>query len=215
MSDEKYIATEEEFDTPFSGQPSPMIILKNHIYFYANIDEVIAKTLISALHEVAMEIINVSFDHNVPIVPIELHINSCGGEVSSAIGIVKTIEDIQNGTIHKIGDIPIKVPVNTHIEGECDSAASLIACVGNHRTISKHSLSLIHDVRIIGGISGINKSEDIATQAVNIEMFKQIFYDIYLKHSKLTYKKLEEISGNERYSTPEELLKYGLVDEIV
>lgn len=217
MSDEKNTAAcEEEITLPAAspfGPASPIISVKNHIYFYDDVNTVVTRALFSAMHELAMDIISNSVENNSPIVPIVLHINSCGGACSDALAIVQCIKDIQNGTIHHVGGMPIKVPVNTVIEGEADSAASLIACVGSHRAISKYALSLIHDVRQIGGPGG--KVDDITTEAKNLQMFKDKFYDVYLSHSKLTKEQLQKICEKEDYSTPEQLLEWGLVDEIV
>lgn len=209
----------EEMELPIGAGIEPpatqIISVKNHIYLYNDIDTQITRTLFSVLHETAMGIINNAVENNVPIVPIVLHINSCGGNCSDALAIVQCIKDIQNGTIHQIGGIPIKVPVNTIIEGEADSAASLIACVGNERAISKYALSLIHDVRQVGYGSAVNKVDDIEISAKNLQMFKDKFYDIYLSHSKLSKEQLQEIAKKEDYSTPQQLLDWGLVDKIV
>ena len=165
------------------------------------------------MHEVAMNIIDTAIENNFPIIPIHLHINSTGGLVSDALAIVQGIEDIQEGRIHQVGGIPIKIPVYTYIEGEADSAASLIACVGTKRFCSKHALSLIHDVRQIGG--GIKKIDDIQTEAANLQMIKDKFYEIYMEHSKLTKEELQKICEKEDYSTPQQLMEYGLIDQII
>lgn len=217
MSNKEEVQDEctEELAIPMSsafGPASPIISIKNHIYFYDDVNTTIARSLIAAMHEMAMDMINVSVENNTPLASIYLHINSYGGDVSDALAIVQAIKDIQNGTIHQISGIPIPIKVNTIIEGEADSAASLIACVGSHRAISKYALSLIHDIRQIGGIGG--KAEDVEVQADNLKLFKKKFYDIYLANSKLTEEKLQEICGKEDYSTPEQLLEWGLVDEI-
>lgn len=195
------------------GPASPIISVKNHLYYYDDVDDTTTRALFSALHSMAMEIIAASVENNTEIVPIYLHINSYGGDVSMALATVQVIKDIQEGTIHKIGGQPIKVPIYTVIEGEADSAASLIACVGTKRFISRYAFSLIHPVRQIGGIGG--KAEEIKVQSDNIEMFSQRFKDIYLAHSKLTAEKLEDIMSKEDYSTPEQLLEWGLVDQII
>lgn len=217
MSKEEKICEEELVipatgTSPF-GPASPIISVKNHIYFYDEIDTTITRSLFSTLHEIAMSLIDVSVNNNTPIIPIHLHINSCGGSVPDALAIVQGIEDIQEGRIHQVGGIPVKIPIYTYIEGEADSAASLIACVGTKRFCSKYALSLIHDVRQIGG--GVQKVDDIEIEAKNLQMFKDKFYDIYLAHSKLTREKLQKICEKEDYSTPQQLLEWGLVDEII
>lgn len=199
--------------SPF-GPASPIISVKNHVYFYDDVDTTIARAFFSTMHEIAMNIIDTAVENNFPIIPIHLHINSNGGSCSDALAIIQGIEDIQEGRIHQVGGIPIKIPVYTYIEGEADSAASLIACVGTKRFCSKHALSLIHDVRQISA-GQVQKTDDIELEAKNLKMFKEKFYDVYLAHSKLTREELEKIASKEDYSTPEELLKYGLVDEII
>lgn len=215
MSDDKNLCEEEMVIPPASpfGPASPIISIKNHIYFYENVETAITRALFSTMHEVAMNIIDTAIENNFPIIPIHLHINSTGGLVSDALAIVQGIEDIQEGRIHQISGIPIKIPVYTYIEGEADSAASLIASVGTKRFCSRHALSLIHDVRQIGG--GIKKIDDIQTEAANLQMIKDKFYEIYMEHSKLTKEELQKICEKEDYSTPQQLMEYGLVDEII
>lgn len=215
MSDDKNLCEEEMVIPPASpfGPASPIISIKNHIYFYENVETAITRALFSTMHEVAMNIIDTAIENNFPIIPIHLHINSTGGLVSDALAIVQGIEDIQEGRIHQVGGIPIKIPVYTYIEGEADSAASLIACVGTKRFCSRHALSLIHDVRQIGG--GIKKIDDIQTEAANLQMIKDKFYEIYMEHSKLTKEELQKICEKEDYSTPQQLMEYGLVDQII
>lgn len=199
--------------SPF-GPASPIISVKNHLYFYDDVDTTVARALFSSLHEIAVDIIDTAVDGGFPIIPIHLHINSCGGSCSDALAIVQGIEDIQEGRIHQVGGIPIKIPVYTYIEGEVDSAASLIACVGTKRFCSKHALSLIHDVRQIS-IGQTQKTDDIETSANNLKMFKEKFYEIYLSHSKLSREELEKIASTEDYSTPQQLLEWGLVDALI
>ena len=215
MSDDKNLCEEEMVIPPASpfGPASPIISIKNHIYFYENVETAITRALFSTMHEVAMNIIDTAIENNFPIIPIHLHINSTGGLVSDALAIVQGIEDIQEGRIHQVGGIPIKIPVYTYIEGEADSAASLIACVGTKRFCSRHALSLIHDVRQIGG--GIKKIDDIQTEAANLQMIKDKFYEIYMEHSKLTKEELQKICEKEDYSTPQQLMEFGLIDQII
>ena len=198
--------------SPF-GPASPIISVKNHIYFYDEVETTVTRALVTTLHEIAMNIINTAVENNFPIIPIHLHINSNGGSASDALALVQTIEDIQEGRIHQLSGIPIKVPVYTYIEGEADSAASLIACVGTKRYCSKHALSLIHNVRQIS--HGAQTPDDIEIAASNLKLIKDKMEEVYISHSKLTKKKLQEICKVEDYSTPEQLLEYGLVDEII
>ena len=206
---------EEEDGMMMQGVSAPPLVsVKNHLYLYSEIDSLVTRTLFNVLHEMAMGIIHNSIENNCELTPIYLHICSRGGDVSYAFGIIKLIKDIQNGTIHCFGEHKFKVPIISVIDAEADSCASLIACVCSKRLISKNAFSLIHPPRQNSG-NTFEKTEDIDDKKYNLEVFKDRIYEIYLEHSKLNRKKLEQICSNEKYSTPEELVSYGLVDEII
>ena len=189
------------------------ICIKEHLYFYQKIDDDSAKELIATLHNLAAELITASLQYTETVLPsIKLHINSGGGSVSSALGIVKCIEDLQSGRFHKVGDIPIPVRVDTYIEGEADSAASVIACVGNKRYISKYATSVIHNPRQQS--FSIETPNDIDERKANLDLCKKMLNSIYLAHSKLSEERLNEIMFHELSYAPEQLLEFGLVDVI-
>ena len=197
------------------GPPPPIVSVKNHIYLYDEIDVTSARNFISVLYQTALTMVGDSLENGYLLPPIIVHINSYGGTVNDALAIVQAIEDVKNGTITSVNNIPVPLIVGTQIEGEADSCASLIACCGTkgYRTISKDSLSLLHEVRQISPTGG--KVEDIATMSTNLEMFQKIFKNIYMRNSSLTEEKFNEVISTEKYSTPEELLSYGLVDKII
>lgn len=197
------------------GPPPPIVSVKNHIYLYDEIDVTSARNFISVLYQTALTMVSDSLENGYLLPPIIVHINSYGGTVNDALAIVQAIEDVKNGTITSVNNIPVPLNVGTQIEGEADSCASLIACCGTkgYRTISKDSLSLLHEVRQISPTGG--KVEDIATMSTNLEMFQKIFKNIYMRNSSLTEEKFNEVISTEKYSTPEELLSYGLVDKII
>lgn len=197
------------------GPPPPIVSVKNHIYLYDEIDVTSARNFISVLYQTALTMVSDSLENGYLLPPIVVHINSYGGTVNDALAIVQAIEDVKNGTITSVNNIPVPLIVGTQIEGEADSCASLIACCGTkgYRTISKDSLSLLHEVRQISPTGG--KVEDITTMSINLEMFQKIFKNIYMRNSSLTEEKFNEIISTEKYSTPEELLSYGLVDKII
>ncbi len=197
------------------GPPPPIVSVKNHIYLYDEIDVTSARNFISVLYQTALTMVSDSLENGYLLPPIIVHINSYGGTVNDALAIVQAIEDVKNGTITSVNNIPVPLIIGTQIEGEADSCASLIACCGTkgYRTISKDSLSLLHEVRQISPTGG--KVEDITTMSINLEMFQKIFKNIYMRNSSLTEEKFNEIISTEKYSTPEELLSYGLVDKII
>ena len=188
-------------------------LVRNHYYFNEEINPDSARSLIINLHEVALTITSACIETGNKPADIELHINSNGGSLSDALQIVQVIKDIQSGNACKIGDALVPIKVNTHIEGEADSGASLIAAVGNHRTCSKYSMSLIHPMRSLDGTFKTVEEQKVAI--ANNDKWNKIYKGVYLEHSKLTEEQLDTMFKTETYYTPEQLMEFGLIDEIV
>ena len=195
-----------------NGQPKNYLV-RNHYYFNEEINPDSARALIINLHEVALTITGNCLETGNKPASIELHINSNGGSLSDALQIVQVIKDIQSGKACQIGDSLVPIEVNTHIEGEADSGASLIACIGNHRTCSKYAMSLIHPMRTLDATYKTVEERDIATE--NDKKWNAIYKGVYLEHSKLTEEQLDTMFKTETFYTPEQLLEFGLIEEIV
>lgn len=188
-------------------------LVRNHYYFNDDITTETARTLILNLHELALSITNSCLETGCEPCAIEMHINSNGGSLQDALQIIQVIEDIQNGKACKVGDALVPIRVNTHIEGEADSGASLIACVGSYRTISKYAMSLIHPMRALDATFKTVDEAEVALK--NNKKWNDIYKKVYLAHSSLKEEELDEMFKTETYYTPEELIKFGLVEEIV
>jgi ATP-dependent Clp endopeptidase proteolytic subunit ClpP len=131
--------------------------------------------------------------------PFHLHINSPGGEVVPTLALLDTI--INN----------IKIPVHTHIEGNASSCAALVAICGKHRTITKHSTMLIH--QLSGMLYGtFQHMEDMME---NKTKMMESIKDIIKKYTKLSTERMEELLNRDLDLTADECLKYGFVDEII
>lgn len=188
-------------------------LVRNHYYFNDEITPDTARILIINLHELALSIANNCLETGCEPCPIELHINSTGGSLTDALQIIQVIEDIQSGKACKIGESLVPIQVNTHIEGEADSGASLIACVGSYRTCSKYSMCLIHPMRSIDANYKTVAEQEVAIK--NNARWNEIYLDVYLKHSALKKEELKEMMKTETYYNAEELVKFGLIEEIV
>ena len=187
-------------------------LVRNHFYFNDEINSDTARALIINLHELALSIVDESSKVGSIPCPIELHINSPGGSLTDALQIVQVIKDIQSGKACKIGDALVPVKINTYGEGAFCSGASLIHCVGSKRYMSKYSLCLIHPMKSIDG--NFKTVEEQRQELDNNELFNRVYKDVYLEHSNLTEEQLNNMMKIERYYTPQELLSFGLVDEI-
>ena len=193
-------------------QPKDYIV-RNHYYFNDEITPESARTLIVNLHNLSLTIAETCLETGCEPCAIELHINSNGGSLTDALEVVQVIKDIQNGRNCKIGNVNVPIRVNTHIVGEADSGASLIAAVGNFRTCSKYAMSLIHPMRALDATFKTVDEQDVAIE--NNKKWNVIYKDIYLEHSNLSEEQLDTMFKTESYYTAEQLKEFGLIEEIV
>ena len=194
----KYSKYAEESEDEEETSSEEIIVIDNKIYFYTDITGATILKLRTELQKMITNHQIFSIKNDCDPLPIKLYINSCGGEVSSALIIVDLI-------------LKSKVPIYTIIEGEAASAATLISVVGHKRYITEHSHMLIHQIR--GGIWGkMNEFED---EMKNMKMYSEKLIKIYKKYSNLTEEKLTKILKKEREWNSKKCKKYGLVDEII
>jgi ATP-dependent Clp protease protease subunit len=131
--------------------------------------------------------------------PINLIINSNGGDVYELLGLIDYISGIQ-------------VKVNTICRGKAaSSAAILLACGTGTRTASKHSTIMLHDSSADFG----GKVPDIAS---GIDYIRKLEADINKLLETKTKKDAAWWKANTRtdlYLTASQALELGLIDSII
>ena len=185
-----------------------ILVRKNDIFIYKEITENLTKELVDQLESMALNLIQVCISTGLDNPKINLHLCSPGGSLDYGLAIIETMKEIQNGI--KVAGVRIPVPVDTYIEGSADSCASLIACCGRRRYVSKYAGSVIHGLS--SGFSG--KNPDIQTTAKNLMDLERIYKDIYLSHSKLTEEEISSMIKEEKRYSAEFIVEKGLADEI-
>ena len=130
--------------------------------------------------------------------PIIMYVNSPGGSVTHGMSIYDTMQYITS-------------PIHTVVIGQAASMASLLACSGEHRSITTNSRHMIHQP--LGGASG--QATDVLIHANELVRWKEVLTGIYQKHSGQDYAKLEADMERDNYMTAEQAKAYNLVDEIV
>lgn len=131
--------------------------------------------------------------------PINLLINSNGGDVYEALGIIDYIESLS-------------VPVNVIARGRAMSAAAMILCSGTGlRAASKNTTIMVHEAsaEIFG------KSADIKSNAAHIDDLEEDFYAMMERRTKkdATFWKLA--CRKDFYMNAESAMEYGLIDKII
>lgn len=134
------------------------------------------------------------------IKPIQLIINSLGGEVYSGLGLI----DVINNS---------KTPIHTICHGSAMSMALIIYATGHKRLASKYSTFMYHESWYESKGSIQQHKQEIKES----QRTEQICDEIFLSRTKFNTKQLNSVKDkrSEYYFGVEEAKKYGLVDEII
>ena len=129
---------------------------------------------------------------------IFLHINSYGGSVFAGLSAVDYIANS-------------RIPVVSVIDGCAASAATLMSVVADERYMSEHSFMLIHQL----SSTMWGKYEDLKDDMKNNEKLMEAIKGIYVEHTKIPKRKLNQILKRDLWFDARTCLKYGLVDDII
>lgn len=131
--------------------------------------------------------------------PINIVINSDGGDVYEALGMIDYIQSLN-------------VKVNTICRGRAMSAAALLLCSGTGvRAVSKNSTIMFHEMS--SGIYG--KSSDMKANVQHMEKLEEILVSIMSENSKKDSKFWKDKTIKDYYLSPEEALELGVIDSII
>ena len=131
---------------------------------------------------------------------IAFYINSPGGVVTSGLAILDTMNYI-------------KCPVSTIVMGQACSMGSLLLCCGEkgRRFALPNSRIMIHQPS--GGFQG--QAADIEIHAKEILDLRARLNQIYVKQTGQKLEAVEKAMERDNFMSPEEALKFGLIDEII
>ena len=131
---------------------------------------------------------------------ISFYINSPGGIVWSGLAIYDTMQYISS-------------QIMTICIGQAASAGSLLLTAGSKdmRFSLPNSRIMVHQPS--GGYQG--QVTDIEIQTNEIKKTKEKLNKIYAKHTGNKIEDVEKIMERDKYFSPEEAIKFGLIDKIV
>ncbi len=133
--------------------------------------------------------------------PITIEINSPGGEVSSGLAIIDTMNFIE-------------CPIKTVVCGMAASMAALIAASGTKgmRYALPHSTIMIHQP--LGGF-GVSQASDIEIYTRKILRTKKTLNEILANACGKKPEEIETDTDRDCYMSAEEAKEYGIIDEII
>jgi ATP-dependent protease ClpP protease subunit len=168
-----------------------------NFFINGNIDDSIAKNIIAPL----VNEINIRSKAKIAA-PINFYVTSHGGYVKDAFDIISWFDYAK-----KLG-----VPVHTHVTSVAFSAGSLIAVSGHKRFASVRAYHGLHFAR---GSNYAHNSEMADRNTENFKWQQSQLIKIYRDKTKL--KNIEKllIADNYMINGGDDLLKFGLIDEII
>lgn len=183
-----------------------IIVEENNIYLYSPIGDLEALDINKALNNLDKELQliklknELTFNVEFPSLPINLYVQSPGGDAFAAFSIIDTMKKC-------------KSPIYTYVMGEAASAATLITCAGTKgkRFISKNSFMLFHQQRLVFA----GKLADFKDEAETQDAIYTTLTDFYLENSNINKEDLEQLLKRELFLPASKCVEYGFVDQIL
>ena len=129
--------------------------------------------------------------------PINLRINSLGGDVFDGMAMYNVIKRREAKT-------------TVYIEGIAASIATIIALGADEVIMAENSLFMIHNAW--GGTSG--EAKDMRKTAETLDKITSELTDIYVKKTGLSYDALAEMMDEESWLNADEAFALGFIDTI-
>ena len=129
--------------------------------------------------------------------PINLRINSLGGDVFDGMAMYNVIKRRESKT-------------TVYIEGIAASIATIIALGADEVIMAENSLFMIHNAW--GGTSG--EAKDMRKTAETLDKITSELTDIYVKKTGLSYDALAEMMDEESWLNAQEAFDLGFIDTI-
>lgn len=181
--------------TEVTEQLTTLIDFKDSV-IYLN-DDVTGTTLVDLMIKIRA-ILNNREEGNTD--PINLIINSNGGDVYDMLGIIDYIETLD-------------IKVNTICRGRAFSAAAVIlACGTGTRMVSKRSCVMFHESSSY--LDGV-KMSDMTAYINNLKLIEDDVCDVLAKRTKKPADWWRQQQKTDLFLTANQLLEFGIIDEII
>jgi len=172
-------------------------IIGNEIYFMGEINEYSILDFIGKFKKLEIELLKKSLDIGISNPTCKIHICSDGGDLFAGF---MAMDVIRKSKLHTV----------TVAHGACCSAATFLLIAGKERLISRSAHILIHQ---ISTTEMWCKYEELKDELEMCNKLMKTACDEYLRSTKIPEKKLNKLMKRDIYLTPEECIKYNVVDD--
>lgn len=168
------------------------LLLKNRIVFLGTpINDQVSNLIVAQLLYLSSE------DQEAPI---QMYINSPGGQVYAGMAIYDTMQMITN-------------PISTLAVGMTASFGTVLLTAGTKGQRYALPQATIHMHQPLGGVQG--QASDIEIQAKEILRLKSRLNEILAHHTGQSIENIERDTERDFYLTSESAVQYGLVDQVM
>ena len=168
------------------------LLLRNRIVFLGSpINDQIANLIVAQLLYLSSED---------PEAPIQMYINSPGGQVYAGLAIYDTMQMIPN-------------PISTLAVGMTASFGTVLLTAGTKGQRYTLPNATIHMHQPLGGAQG--QASDIEIQAREILRLKAHLNQVLSKHTGQTLETIEHDTNRDYYLDAKSAVEYGLVDQVM
>ena len=175
--------------------PAEVATVGARVYFYGEVTNSSALVFIKELRDVDVNNLYRSHRDDLPVSNIWLNINSGGGSMWDALAMVDAIE-------------ACKSPVYGLGEGLVASAATLILCACNKRFVTRHTLTLFHQISAWFSGSHEQFRDEMAMQ----EMMMTKLVKFYEARSDLDEAFIRDMLKRDTWFSAEEMVKHGMAE---
>ena len=172
-------------------------VIDNHIYFYSDVSTKSILQLTQIIKKLTKDLLVLNVQYNTDV-EIWLHINSGGGDVFAILSCIHLIENN-------------KININTIVEGQACSAATILSMVGKTRQITENSYMLIHNIS--SGFWG--KMHEFEDEIKNLKLLTKDIRKMYTQYTNIKTKQLDQLLKKDLLLHAKICLSYGIVDEII
>ncbi len=168
------------------------LLLKNRIIFLGTpINDQVSNLIVAQLLYLSSED---------PESPIQMYINSPGGQVYAGMAIYDTMQMIPN-------------PISTLAVGMTASFGTVLLTAGTKGQRYALPQATIHMHQPLGGVQG--QASDIEIQAKEILRLKSRLNEILSMHTGQSIETIEKDTERDFYLTAKHAVEYGLVDQVM
>tara|TARA_B100000287_G_scaffold132723_1_gene124806 strand:+ start:6604 stop:7185 length:582 start_codon:yes stop_codon:yes gene_type:complete len=172
-------------------------VIGNEIFYYGDITPENILEFTEKFRKLESWLLKMSSDLIGYIPGIRVNIMSDGGDLFSGFSAMNVI---QKSRVHTI----------TVAQGSCCSAATFMLLGGKERKVARNAHILIHQLST-GGFWG--KFEEMKDEMRSCTKLMDMINKTYTSMTKIPEKKLKKLMKRDIYLSPEECIKYAIVDD--